>query len=115
VLVEAAVLDGDRRVADVRGDVAALDRRAQRVGLDEAQPVAVAGEDLRARALLDGLDGRQRRRGRHHADDPPGHGQRADRRGRADDSEREEGDASGAPSPLAAPSSLAFPARHSSP
>ncbi len=46
------------------------DRRAQLVGLDEAEARAVGGVDARGRAQLDRLRGVERRRGVRDADDP---------------------------------------------
>ena len=50
VFVEALVLDRDRRVLEVFRDRAPADRRAQLIGLDEAQACAVGGEHLRGAA-----------------------------------------------------------------
>ncbi len=53
VLVEALVLDRDGRVLQVRRDLAPRDRRAQLVGLDEAEPRPVGGVHLRGAAADD--------------------------------------------------------------
>jgi hypothetical protein len=63
VFVVALVLDRDRRVLEIAGDVVPADRRAQGVGLDVAQARAVGGEHLRGGAGEDRVQLRDRRRG----------------------------------------------------
>ena len=60
VVVEALVLDRDRGVGEVGGDLRPGDRRAQLVGLDEPEARAVGGEHLRGGAVDDRV---ARRRG----------------------------------------------------
>ncbi len=56
VLVEAAVLDRDRRVAHLLGHVLPRQHGADLVRLDVAEARAVRSEDLRAAALVDRLE-----------------------------------------------------------
>ncbi len=75
VLVEALVLDRNRGVGEVGGDLRPGDRRAQLVGLDEPEARAVGGEHLRGGAVDDRVAPGEARRGvgdrdhvRHRAD-----------------------------------------------
>ena len=111
VMEEALVLDRDRGVLHVLGDVLERHRSAKLVGLDEAQALAVGGEDLRRRALVDRLERFQRRRaGRdvEHVADRHEHG---DEQHGAADPEAYEDDSRGA-ALLPAPATLSLQAGH---
>jgi hypothetical protein len=69
VAVEAPVLDRDRGVLEHLRELAALGGQAQLVGLDEAQPRAVGGQDLGVRAGVARLERGERRRRRGERDD----------------------------------------------
>ncbi len=83
VVVEALVLDVDRRLLDDVGDRAAGHRAAQHVGGDEAQARAVGRVDRRDRALRLGLELGDVGRALDHVDHPGGSdGRRRQRRDR---------------------------------
>ena len=87
VLVEALVLDRDRGLLHRRGDDRELDWRAQLVGRDEAEALAVGGVDHRGLAVVDRLE-RVDRRGRGgDADDVADQAEDADEAG--DDADAE--------------------------
>ena len=84
VLIEAPVLDGDRRVLEHLGDAGAGDRGVDRLGPDVAQRGPVGREYLGRRARDVGLERAEVRRRLRHVDHPAGDGERADGH-RADD------------------------------
>ncbi len=115
VLVEAPVLDGDRRLADDVGDLVGVHRRAQDVGVDEAQPgLAVGRVDARGRPELDRLLRRQRRRAVGDVDDPRHRRDPRDGHAGHDQSEEHEDDATRA-ALVATPAALALSSRHQEP
>ena len=108
VLVEALVLDRDRRVLHRLRDLRRADAEAQDVVLDEAQPRAVGRQHRRdATGVLD-LQRLQRRRRVCDPDDVADRAQDGDHRARGQHREGEDDDAGGAAS--AATSTLAFEA-----
>ncbi len=84
VLVEAPVLDGDRRVLEHLGDARAGDRGVDRLGIDIAQRGPVGREYLGRGARDVGLERAEIRRRLRDVDDPAGDGERSDG-DRADD------------------------------
>jgi hypothetical protein len=93
---ETAVLDRHRRVAHDLGDVLGGQRRAQHVGLDEAEArLAVGGVDDRRRALVLRLEVAQRRPGGRDAHDVADRGQPADRHAHREDPEGQPQDLAG--------------------
>ena len=90
VLVEALVLDRDRRVLDDVGDLGGVQRQVQLLGLDEPERLPVGGEHARVVARRLRLERGQGRRGGRDGDDVADRTERAERRHDDQDHQGEE-------------------------
>src|SRR5215212_4847955 len=89
-LVEALVLDRDRRVLDHVGDLGGAQRQVQLLGLDEPQRLAVSCEDARVIPRRLRLERGQGRRGGRDGDDVADRTESAERRHDGHDHQGEE-------------------------
>jgi len=103
VVVEALILDRDRRIGEIPGDLTPRDRAAQLVGLDVAQARAVGGEHLRGAAGDQRMQRTERRRGSRDRQDIAGGGDRARETERRNHAKRDEQKAGGAGTSVPAP------------